>query len=132
MEGVKGTDDYLDVQLASIVGPEVTSGCLDATSGTRYIEAARLTGGLVGNICESDWSGILYDLGLNAVGIHTTFELAHDGGYFNGSNAYVAIPADPDHGFTYDAEYFTITFHGDSVPERGAAIEAYYEIVAGT
>ncbi len=136
IEAIKENEEnpYAAAQLAAIVGPEVTSGCIDATPGTRYIEAARLTGGLVGNICESDWSGILYDLGLNAVGIHTTFELEH--GAVVGTLVVrvddVAVPESDIDGWTYDSEYYTITFHGSAIPERGSVIEAEYEVVAGT
>ena len=132
MEALK--DGFSKVQLGAIVGPEESSGCLDAVAGSRYIEAAKLTGGLIGNICQADWSQILYDLGLNAVGIHTTFEMSH--GAVEGSIEVkvddVVVPESAVDGWVYDAEFFTITFHGTAVPTRGAVIEANYQVLPGT
>jgi hypothetical protein len=134
IEQLKVADEFAGAQLAAIVGPEVSTGCLDAVPGLRYIEAARLTGGLVGDICKGDWSGVLYDLGLNAVGIHNTFELSH--GAVEGTLVVkvddIMIPEDPLEGFTYDVEFYTVTFNGNSVPERGSVIEAEYTVLAGT
>ncbi len=134
LRGLKPADGYSRVKLAAIVGPELTSGCLDVVPGTRYIEAARLTGGLVGDICQSDWSGILYDLGLNAVGIHTTFELSH-GAAVDSMEVRVddvLVPAGEEGGWTYDPEYYTVSFHGEWVPARGAVIEATYKVLPGS
>lgn len=132
MEALK--DGYSKVQLGAIVGPEESSGCLDAVAGSRYIEAAKLTGGLIGNICQADWSQILYDLGLNAVGIHATFELTH--GAVEGSIEVkvddVVVPEGAVDGWTYDSEFYTITFNGSALPDRGAVIEATYQVLPGT
>lgn len=131
-------DSASAVQVAAIVGPEdATSVCGDETlAGRRYLELTRLTGGTARSICETEevWRTFLSEMGLAAVGILTTFKLSRgakeetlvvkvDG---------VEVPQDGTNGFTYDATAFTIEFHGDAVPPRGAEVSAEYEIRAGT
>jgi hypothetical protein len=124
------------VQIGAIVGPENATALCDDTTlpGRRYIEVARLTGGLSGSICETEWSNFLYDLGLNAAGIFTTFELSH-GARPGSLMVYVddaVVPEDTFNGYTYDTEAQAITFHGLWIPERGAGVRAVYVIEPGT
>ncbi|HMV67544.1 MAG TPA: hypothetical protein PKA64_11895 [Myxococcota bacterium] len=133
-EGLKRSPDM--VQLSAIVGPEGATSICDETTleGTRYIDVSRLSGGLSGSICETDWSPMLYDLGLNAVGINYTFQMQH--GAVPGTLK-VFIDGDPVpesgiDGYTYDPEAKSITFWGTYVPERGATISAEYDIEPGT
>lgn len=123
-------------QLSAIVGLEgETSICDDTTlPGKRYIEVANGTGGVTGSICETDWSEILYQLGLNAAGIFTTFEMQHcaaEGSLVVTIDGQEVPPSEID-GYTYDPDLCTITFHGIYVPERGASVVAKYEIQSGT
>jgi hypothetical protein len=122
----------LDVQVAAIVGTR-DSACSDSYPGERYIQAAMLTNGLIGDICEPDWSEMLYEMGLNATGIRTHFFLSQpavlddlvvlvDG---------VAVDAGEEHGWTYDSERCELTFHGDGIPERDTEITALYTIASG-
>ena len=133
-EGLKETPDM--VQLSGIVGPEDASSICDETTlpGDRYIEASRLTGGIWGSICETDWSPMLYDLGLNAVGIFETFQMEH--GAVPGTLVVKidgeVVPESELDGYTYDDEAKSITFHGIYVPERGATITAEYDIEPGS
>ncbi len=129
-------DDEEDFTFHAIVGPE-QSDCTDAYPGRRYMEAAALTGGLVGNICDGDWSDVLSDLGLNASGIETSFRLGE--------------PAVPDtlqvfvedveiaesavNGYTYDEATCFVTFHGTegaSIPVRDAQLHAKYTKASGS
>lgn len=131
---VKSTRDR--VQLAAIVGPPDAGALCDENTlpGTRYIEAARLTAGLAGSICETDWSGFLSELGLNAAGIFTVFQLSH--GAAEGTLVVTVdgqvVPVSETDGYTYDPENFTIEFHGIWIPERGAGVLATYTIQSGT
>lgn len=124
------------VQLASIVGPEDAVGICDelTTPGRRYIEATRLTGGIVGSICEPDWSQILFDVGLNAAGVFTRFTMSH--GAKEGTLVVTVdgdvVPESPTDGYTYLPDLPGIEFHGIWVPERGAEIAASYTIQPGT
>lgn len=119
------------VQIAAIVGSE-DSRC-DVNLGGRYIASALLTGGLIGDICESDYSSILADLGLTASGIRSQFQLSSaarpetlqvtiDGG---------EVLEDPDEGWTYDPDTWFVTFHGGAIPPRDSYVEATYTIQPG-
>jgi hypothetical protein len=124
------------VQFSAIVGPENATGICDENSlpGSRYIEVARLMGGLSASICESDWSAILYDLGLNAAGIFTTFELedAAEVGTIEVKVDGVVVPESEFDGWTYDPVAATITFHGQAIPARGSEITVTYTIASGS
>ncbi len=124
------------VNISAIVGPEAAVGLCDETTvpGLRYLEAADLTGGITASICESDWSGILYELGLNAAGIFTTFTMSHGA---KPDTLVVTVDGDvvPESavdGYTYLPELPGIEFHGIWVPERGAEVAADYVIQPGT
>jgi hypothetical protein len=124
------------VRVSAIVGPAGATAICDQSTveGTRYIEVARLTGGSSSSICETDWSEMLYELGLNAAGIFVTFELSH--GAVDGTLVvYVddlVVPVSEFDGYTYDAVAQSITFHGTWIPQRGAEIRAEYSIEPGT
>lgn len=122
-------DDPTSIQIGSIVGLP-NSACDNVYSGSRYVEAALLTGGLAGDICRSDWNSMLASLGLNATGIRTTFQLTRaaqpdtllvmvDG---------VEAVSNPVNGWTYDVDSWYITFHGTGIPPRGSVIVAEYTV----
>lgn len=131
LRAIKGSRDQ--VRIAAIVGPEEPEGlCGEETlPGTRYIEAASLTGGASFSICEPDWSDFLEQLGVEAVSLTETFPLSC--GARPGSLEVTvddAVVAEGD--YTYDAETRSVTFEGDAVPERGASVVMTYEIEPGT
>ena len=128
---IKGGDRER-VQVGAIVGLD-NGACEDAYPGRRYMDAAALTGGLIGDICSGDWSTILADLGLTAVGIKTKFR-----------TSYLAkvdtlqvevdeeeVPQDELNGWTYDESTWYISFHGDAIPDRGQQVVARYTIQPG-
>lgn len=125
---MKPDDDQ--VQVGAIVGVQNAS-CPDAYPGSRYIQTAKHTGGLVEDICRSDWSDTLTELGLTATGIRTTFQ-----------TTYVAKPEtlivmvngeeSPATDWTYDAETCFLTFQPHAVPERGSDILAEYTSAPGS
>jgi hypothetical protein len=78
-----------DAATSSDAGPGVDAGAPDAGTypdagaggtclavvGTRYIELAQLTGGIVGDICAPDFSSNLSNLAYNAAGLQRRFAL---------------------------------------------------------
>lgn len=124
------------VRVSAIVGPENATAICDQSTvpGRRYTEVAQQTQGISGSICETDWSQMLYELGLNAAGIYTTFELSHGAvpGSLEVTVDDIITPESEIDGYTYDGEAFTITFHGTRIPQRGATIVARYDIEPGT
>ena len=126
-------DDPNKVRFAAIVGPRDSQGCLDAVPGYRYIQAAELMGGMLGNICQSDWGSMLYDLGLNASGIQVNFQTTY-AAQPDTIEVFVddvLIEEDGLNGWTYDASTWYLTFHGASVPGRGATVRCTYDIASG-
>lgn len=59
---------------SSIVGPD--RGCATADAGTTYLEVTRQVGGIEWSICDSDWSTVLTELGLQAAGLKREFFLS--------------------------------------------------------
>jgi hypothetical protein len=72
-ETVKGIGNDGMVTTAAIMGPE--SNACGATPGLRYKEMSELTGGEVGNICDSAFGATLKKLATNAVGLKRKFAL---------------------------------------------------------
>lgn len=126
--GLKASDDL--VQIGAIVARD--KGCPEYP-GSRYAEAAALTGGLYGDICQSDWSSMLQDLGLNATGIHTRFQLSR-AAQPDTLEVYVdetPIVADEVDGYTYDVDSWFIEVHGSAIPPRGSSLSATYTVDPG-
>lgn len=117
------------VQIGAIVGPYDDS-CTDAFTGWRYVDAVFETGGVLGRICDGDWSNVLSLLGGNALGILTTFKLSHaaDIATLEVTVDGVPVPQDENNGWTYDWVHWLLQFHGTAIPERGAQIVAEYDI----
>jgi hypothetical protein len=126
-------DDRNDINVGAIVGLS-TSTCDEVeASGDRYAEVALAMGGLVGDLCSADWSGIMGRLGLNAGGIRESFKLTK-AAQPDTLVVYVdetEIPNDPTNGYTYDESSWFITFHGDAIPPRGSSITAEYTVIPG-
>ena len=99
----------------------------------RYYQVSAFTGGLVGDICPSDWSGMLAELGLTASGIRTGFQTT----YLAKVDTLVVtvdgeeIPVDPTNGYVYDTDTWYITFGSNAVPARDAEVVADYTIQSG-
>ncbi len=121
-----------DVQVSAIVGTEDKT-CEDAYPGARYIQTAAMTGGTVGDICTSDWSSMLADLGLTATGVRTSFQTS-----FAARPETLKVFVDEEEvmedetdGWTYDSATWYVTFGPNAIPERDAEIYAEYTILSG-
>jgi hypothetical protein len=78
--GVKGHRER-DVFNASALAVTDTTNCLNAvgsTLGTRYVDVAEQTHGVIGNLCSEDFSQIVTDLSLNASRLRDTFFLSQN------------------------------------------------------
>lgn len=78
LEQAKGIGNDRAVVVSAIAGP-APDGCESpagkATPGLRYDEAARSTGGVVGDICTADWQGTLRELAVTGLGLKKRFQL---------------------------------------------------------
>lgn len=63
------------VYFSSIVGPD-PNGCATAERGTGYLEVTERVGGIEWSICDTDWSDLLAELGLQAAGLKREFFLS--------------------------------------------------------
>ncbi|MEQ1500607.1 MAG: vWA domain-containing protein [Myxococcota bacterium] len=117
------------VRFGAILGP-LDGSCAEAYPGTRYAAAVYEAGGAIGRICDPDWTPVLRDLGVVAVGILDQFELSHaaDESTIEVTVDDVGVPNDPEHGWTYDWRTHLLTFHGESVPRRDAEIRVDYDV----
>lgn len=118
------------VSFGAIIGPTLNGGCETAWPGLRYAEAVQLVGGVIGDICTADWSGMLSTMGLTATGIVRDFPLTSAAVPESLVVTVDAAPVleDERDGWTYDVASATLTFHGLGVPERGAEIVVEYEV----
>ncbi len=135
-------DDTEMVMASAIVGPDEALGCDDSLPGLRYHQVVQQLGGLVGNICEEDFTGIMDNLGLSVSGVRSSFPLSY-AAVENTIEVWVCTedPCDettgatviPDelNGWVYDADTWFITFRGSSVPPRDSVITVTYEVGAG-
>ena len=120
------------VQLGAIVGPAADQGC-QAVPGRRYWELVSSMGGLQGDICAADWNSILYTLGLNASGVNTSFTLS-DAAKLETIQVWVdavEVEQGETSGWSYNAENWVVSFHGDAVPARGSQVDIAYTIQSG-
>jgi len=122
-------EDDADVQISAIVG-RANNPCDDAFPGARYSQAAKMTGGTVGDICKSNWSDLMDDLGLVASGVRNTFQLSRGA---HPDSLKVTVDGEKiKHGWTYDPDTWYITFGPNAIPPRDSAIVAEYEIQPGS
>ncbi len=129
--------DYQDIKtdgsrvlVSSIVGPEIVENCEGAKPGFRYEGMAEAFGGVQESICSTDFGAIMEELGLQVSGVMTSFQLSE---YAVESTIVVyddedIVEADTSDGWSYDAEYAILYFHGSGIPERGSEITVIYEV----
>lgn len=122
LQDVKGTPE--SVLVGAIVGPKAS--CEDSYPGRRYWAAAYQTGGLVGNICEADWSRFMEDLGASSTGgLRRRFAVNER---VVEDTLEVMVGSKVAKGWVWDDEACAIVFDEDTAPEGGAKITATYEI----
>lgn len=131
--GLKFRDQ--DVVLGAIVGVAPSDACGDAgfARGDRYISAVELVGGVVGDICQGDFDNIMEELGVNAAGQRTVFQLSRTPDP-ESIEVYVepkgGESVEQTTGWSYLADANAVSFVGDAVPPRDSTIQISYVVVA--
>jgi hypothetical protein len=120
-------DDDALVQVGAIIGLD-NSSCEDVWPAERYARVAALTGGLLGDICENDWSNLMGDLGLNATGVRLKFQLSKAA---QPDTLVVHVDDVEASNWTYDPDTWFVTFEKSAVPPRGSTITAEYTVDPG-
>jgi hypothetical protein len=129
-------DDRSLVSVGAIVGKR-TETCPNGSEvheGKRYISTVKYLGGLVGDICDEDWSGVLGELGLTATGIRTSFQLsagAQVDTIVVTLDDETEVPQDAVNGWTYDPLSWWLELHGTAIPPRGTAFSVKYTVDPG-
>ncbi|MFL5353749.1 choice-of-anchor D domain-containing protein [Archangium sp.] len=120
--------DKSKVSFSAIVGPNDLSACPRASSsGSRYIQLAQNTGGVVENICTPNWAESLERISENAFGPNRSFPLNER----PSDSTRIVVRVDGVEvttGWTYDAATNTVIFDSGSAPPPGATVEITYPV----
>ena len=124
-----------NTMFSGIIGPAQKKLCSTSYSGDRYRWAIEILRGIEANICDNDYDTVMAGLGLAASGVLDTFQLSKAA-----DPETIEVQVDPPDlepydvdgdeliGWTYDATYSQITFHGSSVPPRGSVVTVDYTV----
>jgi hypothetical protein len=144
---LKGVEGPERIHFAAIVG-DVPDGCYDswgqAEPGRGYQEVAEALGpdhSTFFSICESDWSPVMSDLGVQAASAELSFPLsswpdpatlqAHVDPDGDGATAEFPIYPDPTYSqpyaYVYVAETNSLDFSAETRPPVGAVLRVTYE-----
>ncbi len=120
--------DSTKVIFSAIAGPKDLGTCPKASSsGTRYIELAEKTGGVVESICTANWAASLEKLSESAFGPNRAFPLSEKPA--DTSRIVVRVDGvEVKSGWTYDANTNTVTFERNAAPQPGASVEITYPV----
>jgi len=119
---------------ALVITSDITGGPMgcqgpggNAYVGTDYIAATNLTGGISASICDSNWSGIMNNLGWMSVSLADSFELTEPNPIVDTIVVYldgVAVTV----GWQYDAMNNVIIFDMDHIPPDQTQVDIEYAI----
>lgn len=124
---VKNTTQARKFNVSAITKLDLES-CKDGFNklmGARYIELAQKTDGVLGDICEPDFSSTMESISKRIATLSTIFPLDRVpvlGTIIVQING-VDIPEHPTDGWTYIASKNAIQFNGTAIPESGAFID---------
>lgn len=97
--------------------------------GQRYVQMANETNGVVGSICDANYSTTLQNIQQKILELSTQFPLNRTPVIssivviVNGQT----IPQDPTNGWTYISTANAIQFHGTAIPPQGASISVSFD-----
>jgi hypothetical protein len=143
---VQSYEDFLDLYTGSLVTDRkynvstITiepgdTACMAANPsssghyGARYVQLANETDGVVGSICDANFSTSLDQIAGRIAELSTQFRLDRDPVvasivvHVNG----VLIPNAAINGWTYNATNNSVVFHGSAIPAQGSAIQVDYD-----
>ncbi len=120
--------DASKLSVSAIVGPQDLSTCAtSSSSGTRYMQLAQATDGVVESICTPNWADSLKKLSSTTFGPKRRFPLSEE----PLDPAQIEVKVDGvlvTSGWSYDAATNTIVFDEDAAPPPGAYIEVSYPL----
>lgn len=126
-------NDPRNVSFSAIVelDPEMGyAACGEAAPGKRYLNLARLLGGLSRSIC-GEYDDIMDELGLSVAGIRSSFQLTRtpDVCSIDAEVDGVVVSRDDTRvdGWTYDQDTNYLTLWGPAIPPRDSTLVVTYE-----
>jgi hypothetical protein len=129
---IKGFRNPEMMKVSAIVG-DCPDGCGEyADCGSRYIEVANRTGGIVESVCTSNWGEALEHLGIDAFAAIREFPLSRPADpstivvTVNGNPVPQASEHEGADGWTYEPDSNSVFFGDDVVPDKGDRIEVQY------
>ncbi len=122
--------DATKLSISAIVGPSNLSSCPTASSsGNRYIQLAKATGGVVESICTPNWADSLRNLSESTFGPNRTFKLSEKPEPADGSQLVVRVDgAGVTAGWRYEAGTNAVVFDADKAPPAGSVVEVTYSL----
>lgn len=138
-KNIKGFRNESLIAVSAIAVPD--QGCGDLSGNGRYEDVVAEMNGRFQEICDSDYTTMMANLGLDSIGLQVeyfltraanpdTLEVCVRSGGPTDSNC-VSIPQTSDgasDGYFYDSSANTIVFNPGSIPQRGSRIEVHYEM----
>ncbi|OJT23677.1 hypothetical protein BO221_16950 [Archangium sp. Cb G35] len=125
--GLKG-GDRSKILFSAITGPGDLTTCPRASStGSRYIQLAQSTGGVVESICTPNWAESLERISENAFGPNRSFPLSET----PSDTSRIVVRVDGvvvTDGWTYDATTNSVIFDVDKAPQAGASVQITYPV----
>jgi hypothetical protein len=125
--GLKG-QDRSKVTVSAIAGPKDLKSCPKASStGSRYIQLAEATGGVVESICTANWAGSLEKISESAFGRNRVFKLSEQ----PENSAAIVVRVDGlevTGGWKYEPSTNSVVFEPDAAPGPGSSIEVTYPV----
>ncbi len=122
-----------DVGLSAICGTDGVNAtaCSGAggvaSAGTGFVEAVNATAGILGCICDANWSTPMVNLAWNSIHLHDTFELSH--APVIGDTIAVEVNGTAvTTGWIYDETMNAIVFAQDHVPQNGDSVDISYAV----
>lgn len=123
IRAAKGMGRTALTRINAIVGTQDQNCALLTSVGTRYIEAAAITGGVVADICAPDWSPALTALAPSAVQRQTTFALSARPDV---STLRVTVGGGAAGAWRYESNQNAVLFDPTAAPPYGAQVEVDY------
>ncbi|MDP7113172.1 MAG: hypothetical protein QGH45_14460, partial [Myxococcota bacterium] len=100
-----------------------------AMGGHGYVDAVNATGGILGSICESDWSTTLTSLAWNSMSLTDTLELSQPP--IPSTISVKVNTVQLNQGWAYQSPINAVVLEPDYIPDNGDEIEVHYQVPEG-
>ncbi|MFK8137967.1 MAG: hypothetical protein AB8E15_06385 [Bdellovibrionales bacterium] len=127
-DSIEGQQNY---SINAIVRLPENSGCTSGSNGTRYIELAEASQGIVADIC-GDFADSLFTITTSIIKLSTQFYLKREPiiGSIKVSVDGEMIESSETNGWVYEADSNSILFNGSSVPQQGSKVRVDFDPVS--